>query len=66
MTIATKEHVLNLLEVKVQPSLLHFNINIFNAKNPAAAEVSIFTNSKGKLVTRFNPWDEVDGVKVIK
>ena len=64
--MTNKEQYLYLLNANVPSSLLHHNINVYNKKNQEHPEVSIFTNSKGKLVLRFNPWDEVDGIKVVR
>lgn len=61
-----KEHYLDLLNIKVPNNLMHYNLNIYDKKDQDNPEIAMFTNTKGNLVLRFNPWDKVDGVKIVR
>ena len=66
MVMSHKEQILELLNVKVPSNLIHYNINVYDRRYQDHPEVSIFTNSKGKIVARFNHWDDIDGIKIVK
>lgn len=59
--MTSKEMFLSQLNVFVPQCIMQYDLNLFH-RNESTPFAALFTNSKGKVVIRFNPWDSVDGV----
>lgn len=59
-----KEMFLQQLEVKIPYNLMHYNINLYK-RNEDTPYAALITNSSGVTILRCNPWDDVDGVKIV-